>query len=69
MNSDNIMIYGQNFLQHPVKDNARTYESIRKIATCLGDGNTIGYLLDYSYFKENCKLIFYRSKQITSTQF
>ena len=35
----------------------RTYKSIRKIATGLGDDYTTGCLSDYSYFKEIWKLI------------
>ena len=33
------------------------YENIRKIATDKGDDYTTGCLLDYSYVKENYKLI------------
>ena len=32
-------------------------KNIRKIATCQGDDYTTGYLLDYSYFKENYKML------------
>ena len=35
----------------------KTYEKIRKIATGKGDDYTTGCLLDYSYVKENYKLI------------
>ena len=35
----------------------KTYENIRKIATGKGDDYTTGCLLDYTYFKENYKLI------------
>ena len=35
----------------------KTYENIRKIALCQGDDYTAGCLLDYTYFKENYKLI------------
>ena len=35
----------------------KTYENIRKITTGKGDDYTTGCLLDYSYFKENYKLI------------
>ena len=42
----------------------KTYENIRRIATDHGDHYTTGVLLDYSYFKENYKLIaIYLSKQ------
>ena len=33
------------------------HENIRKIATGKGDGCTTACLLDYSYFKENYKMI------------
>ena len=35
----------------------KTYENIRKIATGKCDDYTTGCLLDYPYFKENCKMI------------
>ena len=35
----------------------KTYENIRKIAIGQGDDYTTGCLLDYSYFKENYKMI------------
>ena len=51
------MIDGKNFFDQPVKNNKATYENIRKIATGKGDDYTTGCLLDYSYFKENYKMI------------
>ena len=35
----------------------KTYENIRKTFTGQGDDYTTRYLLDYSYFKENYKMI------------
>ena len=35
----------------------KTYENIRKFATGKCDDYTTGCLLDYPYFKENCKMI------------
>ena len=35
----------------------KTYKNIRKIATGQGDHCATGSLLDYSYFKENYKMI------------
>ena len=35
----------------------KTYENIKKIATGKGDDYTTGYLIDYSFFKENYNLI------------
>ena len=51
------MIDAKNFFDHPVKNNLITYENIRKIPTGQGDDYTTGCLLDYSYFKENYKMI------------
>ena len=52
-----IMIDGKNFFDQPVKDDLRTYENIRKIATGLGDDYTTGCLIDYNYFKNYYKMI------------
>ena len=43
------MINRQNCFGKPIKNDLRTYSSIRKIATGQGDGYTTGYLLDYPY--------------------
>ena len=53
----NIMINGENFFDQPIKNNKITYETIRKIATGQGDDYTTGFLLDYSYFLDTCKMI------------
>ena len=45
------MIDKRNFFEQPVKNNLRTYDQIRKIATCQGDDYTTSCLLDYPYFK------------------
>ena len=39
------------------KNNLRTYERIRKIATGQGDDSTTGCLLDYNYFNNYYKMI------------
>ena len=60
----NIIINGENFFDHPVKDNKLTYENIRKIAIGRGDDYKTGCLLDYPYFRDNYKMIVvYLSKQ------
>ena len=46
----NVMIDGQNFLDQPVKNNLRTYDKIRKIATGQRDDYTTSSLLHYNYF-------------------
>ena len=47
----------KNFLHQPVKNDLRTYDSIRKIETGKGDNYTTGYLLYYNYFKTYYKMI------------
>ena len=53
----NVMIDGRNFFDQPIKNDLKTYDNIRKIATGQGDDCTTGCLLDYLYFKKYCKLI------------
>ena len=53
----NVMIDEKKFFDQPVKNDLRTYENIRKIATVQGGDYTTECLLDYDYLKENCKLI------------
>ena len=53
----NAMIDGRNFFNQPINSMTKTYENIGKIATGQGDDYTIGCLLDYSYFRENYKMI------------
>ena len=47
----------KNFFNQPIKNNKITYENIRKIATGQGDDHTTGCLLDYTYFRDNYKMI------------
>ena len=54
---DYVMIDDRNFFDQPINSMNKTYENIRRIATGQGDDYTTGCLLDYSYFKENYKLI------------
>ena len=51
------MIDGRNFFDQPINSMNKTYENIKRTATGQGDDYTTGSLLDYSYFKENYKLI------------
>ena len=53
----NVMIDGRNFFDQRINSMTKTYKNIRKIATFEGDDYTTGCLLDYSYFKENYKMI------------
>ena len=51
------MIDGKIFFDQPISSELKTYENVRKIATGKGDDYKTGCLLDYSYFKENYKMI------------
>ena len=51
------MIDGRNVFDKPINSMAKTYENIRKIAIGQGDDYTTGCLLDYTYYKENYKMI------------
>ena len=53
----NVMIDGKNVFDQPINSELKTYENIRKTATGKGDDYITGCLLDYSYFKENSKMI------------
>ena len=51
------MIDGKNFFDQPVKNDMRTYDNIRKIATGQGDDYTTGFLIDYPYLKDYYKMM------------
>ena len=51
------MIDGKNVFDQPINSTAKTYENIRKTTIGQGDDYTTGCLLDYSYFKNDCKMI------------
>ena len=51
------MIDGRNLFDQPIKNDLKTYDNIRNIATGQGDDYTIGCLLDQPYFKKYYKLI------------
>ena len=53
----NVMIDGRNLFDQPINSMTKTYENIIRTATGQGDDYTTVSLLDYSYFKENYKLI------------
>ena len=53
----NVIIGGSNFFDQPIKNDLKTNDNIRKIATGQGDDYTTGLLLDYPYFKKHYKLI------------
>ena len=53
----NVMINGENFFDQPIKYKKVTYENIKKVAAGKGDDYTTGCLLDYTYFRNNYKMI------------
>ena len=53
----NILIDGRNFYDQNISDDFKKYEELRKVMTGRGEDYTTGSLLDYEYWKNNCKLI------------
>ena len=53
----NIEIDQNNFYDQPINDSIKQYDEIRKVSTGQGDDYTTGSLLDFAYFKINCRLI------------
>ena len=53
----NVMIDGKMFFDQPINSDFKTNENIRRIVTGKGDDYTTGCFLDYSYFKENYRMI------------
>ena len=53
----NAVIDVRNLFDHPIKNDLKTYDNIKKIAAGQGDDYTTGCLLDYPYFKKYYKLI------------
>ena len=53
----NVMPNGENVFDQPIKNDNVKYENISKICTGSGDDYTTGSLLDYTYFKDNYKMI------------
>ena len=49
------MIDGQNFLLQPIKHELKTNDINKNIATNPGDDYTVGFFLDYPYFKYTTK--------------
>ena len=54
---DYVMIDERNFFDQLIKNDLKTHDNIRKIATGQGNDYTTGCLLDYPYFKKYYKLI------------
>ena len=57
MKDYSVMIDGRNFFDQPIKNDLKTYDNIKKIATGQADDYTKGNLLDCPYFKKYYKLI------------
>ena len=55
MKDYNVVIDGKNFFDQPIKNDLKTYDNIRKIATGQGDNYTTGCLIDYPYFNKYYK--------------
>ena len=53
----NVMIDGRNFFDQSINSMNKTYENIKRVSKVPGDDYTSGCFLDYSYFKENYKMI------------
>ena len=53
----NAVIDGRNIFNEPIKNDLKTHDNIREIATGQGDDYITGCLLDYAYFKEHYMLI------------
>ena len=53
----NVLIDGRNFYDQPINEIIEQYDEVRKVSTGYGDDYTTGCLLDYAYFKDNCRLI------------
>ena len=51
----NVLIDGKSFFNLPVKNEEEAYEKIIKMSN--NNDYTTGNLLDFAYFKENCRLI------------
>ena len=51
------MIDGRKFYDQPINDLIKQHDNVRKVWTGYDDDYTTESLLDYVYFKDNCRLI------------
>ena len=51
----NTEIDERNFYGQPINDTIKQYDEVWKVSTGQGDNYTTGCLLDYKYFKGNCR--------------
>ena len=63
------MIDGRKFSDQQINSLNEIYENVRKISTGQGDYNATGCLIDYSYFKENYKLMAIDLKKTASIRY
>ena len=57
INNYSIEINDRTFYDQPFNDSIKQYDEVRKMSTGKGDDYTIGYLLDFSYFEKNYRII------------
>ena len=57
INNYNIELDGRNFYDQPINDFIKQYDEVRKISSGKGDDYTTGFLLDFSYFQKNYRII------------
>ena len=57
INNYNVLIDGRNFYDQPINSDERQYDELRKVTLGKGDDYTTGCLLDFAYFKRDCKII------------
>ena len=48
---------GVNFYDQPYNDSVKGYDEVTKVSTGQGDDYTTGCLLDFTYFKNNYRLV------------
>ena len=53
----NIEIDRRNFYDQPINDLIKQDDEVRKVSAGQDDDYTTGCLLDFAYFKNNCRLI------------
>ena len=51
------MIFGRNFDDQPINGLIKQYDEVRKVSAGQSNDYTTVCLLDYTYFKDNYKLI------------
>ena len=52
-----VIIDGRNFYDNPIESDTEKYRELKKAMIGKGEDYTTGSLLDYNYFKKQCKLV------------